>query len=112
MANARSAPVAFATGSDPRFADEENGLLLVRLRAASILLSAGLAMLLLRDLALGGGPSWQFQAAATVAMALLATLLSAVRSAPSRGLRAAEAAAFALAASASAVRLWHAQLSA
>jgi hypothetical protein len=66
--------------SDKGFAEEEGALLLVRLRAITFLLSAGRALFLVRGLTFGEGPAWQFQAAATVAMAFLATLLSAARS--------------------------------
>ena len=52
------------------------------------------------------------QAAAIVAMASLATLLSAVRTCPARGLRMIEVAAFGLAAAVVAAHLWHAQISA
>ncbi len=76
----------------------------------TFLLSAALALVLVRDLMFGGGPGWPFQAAATVAMVFLATLLSAARSGAERGLKAAEAVAFGLAAGVVAVRLWHAQL--
>src|SRR5947199_10112552 len=98
MANARSRPVELVADSEPRFAEEENALLLVRLRAVTFLLSAGLALVLMRDLLFGRGPAWPFQAAATVAMMFLATLLWAARSGTERGLKAAEAAAFGLAA--------------
>ena len=87
-------------------------MLHVRLRAVTFLLSAGLALVLVRDLTFGRGPAWPLQAAAIVAMALLATLLSAARSCSARGLRMIEAAAFGLAAGVVAVHLWHAQLSA
>jgi hypothetical protein len=102
--------VELVAGSDPRFAEEENALLLVRLRAATFLLSAGLALVLVRDLMFGGGPGWPFQASATIAMMFLATLLWTARSGSERGLRMAEAAAFGLAAVVVAVHLWHAQL--
>src|SRR5262245_26098507 len=110
MSNARSTPVELVAESEPRLAEEENALLLVRLRAATLLLSAGLALVLVRDLIFGGGPAWPFQAAATVAMVFLATLLSAARSGSERGLKVVEAAAFGLAAGVVAVHLWHAQL--
>ena len=112
MSNARTMPVELIAESEPRFAEEDNALLLVRLRAVTFLLSAGLALVLVRDLMFGRGPGWPFQAAATVAMVFLATLLSAARSGSERGLKAAEAAAFGLAAGVVAVHLWHAQLSA
>jgi hypothetical protein len=111
MSTPRSIPVELVAGSDPRFAEEENALLLDRLRAVTFLLSAGLALALVRDLTFGGGPAWQLQAAATAAMSSLATLLSAARSGSARGLRMAEAATFVLAAGVVAARLWHAQLS-
>jgi serine/threonine-protein kinase len=103
--------VELVAESEPEFAEEANALLLVRLRAVTLLLSAGLALVLVRDLMFGGGPPWPFQAAATVAMVFLATLLSTARSGSERGLKAVEAAAFGLAAGVVAVHLWHAQLS-
>jgi serine/threonine-protein kinase len=103
--------VELVAESDMGFAEEEGALLLVRLRTVTVLLSAGLALFLMRDLTFGGGPAWQFQAAATVAMAFLATLLSAARPGSVRGLRVAEVAAIGLTAGVVAVRLWHAQLS-
>jgi serine/threonine protein kinase len=41
MSNARSTLVELIADSEPRFAEEENALLLVRLRAVTLLLSAG-----------------------------------------------------------------------
>ena len=79
MSSARPAPVELVADGDTRFADEERALLHVRLRAVTFLLSAGLALVLVRDLTFGGGPAWPLQAAAIVAMAFLATLLSAAR---------------------------------
>jgi serine/threonine-protein kinase len=110
MSNAGSTPVELVTESEPRFAEEQNALLLVRLRAVTFLLSAGLALVLVRDLIFGGGPAWPFQAAATVAMVFLAALLSAARSGSDRGLKVVETVAFGLAASVVAGHLWHAQL--
>ena len=95
------------SGGDPPLADEEDALLLVRLRAVAILLTAGLVLVLVRDLMFRRGPAWQLQAAETVAMASLAVLLSSVRSGTARGLKAAEAATFGLAAGVMASRLWH-----
>ena len=66
MSNARTTPVELIAESEPRFAEEEDALLLVRLRAVTFLLSAGLALVLVRDLLFGRGPVWPFQAAATV----------------------------------------------
>jgi serine/threonine-protein kinase len=103
--------VELVADSASRFAEEANALLLVRLRAVTFLLSAGLALVLVRDLIFGRGPGWPFQAAATVAMMFLATLLSAARSGSERVLRVVEAAAFGLAAGVVAFHLWHAQLS-
>src|SRR5262245_48896828 len=111
MSNARSTPVELIAGSEKQFAEEENALLLVRLRAVTFLLSAGLALVLVRDLMFGQGPGWPFQAAVTVAMMFLATLLSAARTGSERGLKLAEVAAFGLAAGVVAVHLWHAHLS-
>jgi serine/threonine-protein kinase len=111
MSGARSTPAELIAESEPRFAEEENALLLVRLRAATFLLSAGLALVLVRDLMFGRGPGWPLQASATIAMTFLATLLWSARSGSERGLRMAEAAAFGLAAAVIAVHLWHAQLS-
>ena len=62
--------------------------------------------------AFGTGPSWQFQAAAIVAMVFLATLLSAKQSGSSLWLRTAEVAAIGLTAVVVAAHLWHTQLSA
>ena len=111
MSKAQSTPVELIAESREQFAEEENALLLVRLRAGTFLLSAGLALVLVRDLMFGEGPGWPFQAAATVAMMFLATLLSAARSGSERGLKVAEAAAFGLAAGVVADHLWQAQLS-
>ena len=85
MSNARSRPVELVAESDLRFAEEDKVLLLIRLRAVTLLLSAGFVLVLARDLIFREGPDWRFQAAATVAMALLATMLSAARSASGRG---------------------------
>jgi serine/threonine-protein kinase len=112
MSTARPAPVELIADSDMRFADEERALLHVRLRAVTFLLSAGLALVLVRDLTFGVGPAWPLQAAAIVAMAFLATLLSAARTWSARGLWMTEVAAFGLAAATVVVHLWHAQLSA
>jgi serine/threonine-protein kinase len=112
MSSARPVPVELVEGGERQFADEERAWLHVRLRAVTFLLSAGLALVLVRDLAFGVGPAWPLQAAAIVAMASLATLLSAVRTCPTRGLRTIEVAAFGLAAAVVAAHLWHAQLSA
>jgi hypothetical protein len=112
MPSTRPAPVELVADGDTRFADEERALLHVRLRAVTFLLSAGMALILVRDLTFGMGPDWPLQAAATVAMAFLATLLSAVRTCPARAVRLIEVAAFGLAAAVVALHLWHAQLSA
>jgi serine/threonine-protein kinase len=110
MSNARPAPVELVAAGDVRFADEERALLHVRLRAVTFLLAAGLALVLARDLTFGRGPAWPLQAAAVVAMASLAALLSAARVWSARGLRVMEVVAFGLAAAVVAVHLWHAQL--
>ena len=110
MSSARTSPVELIAEGEPRFAEEETALLLVRLRAVTFLLSAGFALVLVRDLIFGGGPTWPLQAAATVAMVFLATLLSAVRSGSDRGLKVVETAAFGLAAGVVASHIWHAQL--
>jgi serine/threonine-protein kinase len=102
--------VELVAESEPGFAEEEYALLLVRLRAVTFLLSAGFALVLVRDLIFGGGPTWPLQAAATVAMLFLATMLSAARSVSERGLKVVETAAFGLAAVVVASHLWHAQL--
>jgi hypothetical protein len=112
MSSARPAPVELVADGDRRFADEERTLLRVRLRAVTFMLSAGLALVLVRDLTFGRGPAWPLQAAAIVAMAFLATLLSAARTYSARGLRMMEVAAFGLAAGVVVVHLWDAQLSA
>jgi eukaryotic-like serine/threonine-protein kinase len=110
MSNDRSTLVELIADSEPRFAEEENALLLVRLRAVTLLLSAGFALVLMRDLIFGGGLAWPLQAAATAAMVFLATLLSAARSGSERGLKVIETAAFGLAAGLVALHLWQAQL--
>ena len=56
MSSARTTPVELVAESEPRFAEEENALLLVRLRAVTFLLSAGLALVLVRDLIVRPGP--------------------------------------------------------
>jgi hypothetical protein len=112
MPSTRPAAAELITDGDTRFADEERALLHVRLRAVTFLLSAGMALILVRDLTFGMGPAWPLQAAATVAMAILGTLLSAVRTCPARALRMIEVAAFGLAAAVVAVHVWQAQLSA
>jgi hypothetical protein len=87
-------------------------LLHVRLRAVTFLLSAGLALVLARDLAFGRGPDWPLQTTAIVAMTFLAALLTSSPRCPARTLRAMEVAAFGLAAAVVAIHLWHAHLSA
>jgi hypothetical protein len=62
--------------------------------AVTLLLSAGFALVLARDLTFREGPDWRFQAAATVAMASLATMLAATHSASGRGLKRVEAVAW------------------
>src|SRR4051812_35281348 len=110
MSSARPVPVELVAAGDVRFADEERALRHVRLRAVTFLLAAGLALVLARDLTFGRGPAWPLQAAAVVAMASLAALLSAARMWSVRGLRVMEVVAFGLAAAVVAVPLWHAQL--
>ena len=56
MSNARSRPVELVAESDPRFAEEDKALLLVRLRAVTLLLSAGFVLVLARDLIFRRGP--------------------------------------------------------
>ena len=112
MSSDRTAPVELVADADSRLADEERALLHARLRAGTFLLSAGLALVLARDLTFGRGPAWPLQAAAIVAMAFLATLLSTTQSGSARGLRMMEVAAFGLAAAVVSVHLWHAQLAA
>ena len=112
MSSARSAPVELVADGDMRFADEARAMLHVRLRAVTLLLSAGLALVLVRDLTFGRGPAWQLQAVAIVAMFFLATVLSVARTCPVRRLRMMEVSAFGLAAVVVAVHLWHAQISA
>src|SRR3954453_7266153 len=112
VSSPRPAPVELVADGDMRFADEERALLHVRLRAVTFLLSAGLALVLVRDLTFGRGPPWPLQAAAVVAMAFLAMLLSAARTCSARGLRMIEGTAFGLAVGVVAVHLWQAELSA
>jgi hypothetical protein len=112
MSSVRPAAVEFVADGDMGVADEERALLHVRLRAVTFLLSAGLALVLVRDLTFGMGPAWPLQAAAIVAMAFLATVLSAARTCSARGLRIMEVAAFGLATMVVAVHLWRTQLSA
>jgi serine/threonine-protein kinase len=109
MSNARSTPVELIAASDAEFTAEENALLLVRLRALTVLLSAGLGLVLVRDLVFGVGPAWQLQAAAMIAAAFLAALLRSARPGSARGLKAIEVAALGLAVADVAVHLWHAQ---
>src|SRR4051812_44014037 len=111
MTSVRPAAVEFVADGDMGFADEERALLHVRLRAVTFLLSAGLGLVLVRDLTFGGGPAWPLQAAAVVAMAFLATLLSAVRTFSARGLGMIEGAAFGLAVGVVAGHLWQRGLS-
>jgi hypothetical protein len=106
MSNTWPSPVELIAETRQRFAEEENALLLVRLRAVTFLLSAGLALVLVRDLLFGAGPGWPFQAAAIAAMVFLATLLSAARVGSEHRLRLIESATFALAAGVVAVHLW------
>ena len=56
MSTARSMHVELVAENDPRLSEEENILLLVRLRAVTVLLSAGLALVLVRDLTFGWRP--------------------------------------------------------
>jgi hypothetical protein len=58
MSSTRPAQVELVADGDMRFADEERALLHVRLRAVTFLLSAGLALVLVRDLIFGRGPAW------------------------------------------------------
>jgi serine/threonine-protein kinase len=111
MSNARSRPVELVAHSDSGLAQEENALLLVRLRAVTFLLTAGFALVWVRDMIYGEGTAWQLQALATLAMAFLSTLLSATRSVSARGLKVAEAAALGLAGGVVAVHLWDALVS-
>jgi hypothetical protein len=112
MPTARSTPVELVAQSGLPFDEEESALLLVRLRALTLLLSTGLCLVLARDLAFGTGPTWQFQAAAIVAMVFLAALLSAKQSSSAHWLRTAEMAAIGLTAVFVAAHLWHTQLAA
>src|SRR4051812_35850119 len=109
MSISRPASVELVADGDMRFADEERALLHARLRAVTFLLSAALALVLVRDLAFGRGPAWPLQAAAIVAMASLAMLLSAARTCSAQALRTLEAAAFGLAMAVVAIHLWQAQ---
>jgi serine/threonine-protein kinase len=111
MSNVRPRPVELVADSKRRFAEEENALFLVRLRAVTFLMLTGFALMLVRDITFREGPMWQLQAVGTVAMAFLTTLLSAARSVSAHGLRAAEAAILGLAAAVVAVHLWDALLS-
>ena len=54
MANARSRPVELVAESDLRFAEEDKAVLLIRLRAVTLLLSAGFVLVLARDLIFRG----------------------------------------------------------
>ena len=111
MPTARSTPVELVAQSSLPFDEEESALLLVRLRAMTLLLSTGLCLVLTRDLAFGRGPTWQFQAAAIVAMVFLALLLSAKQSSSASWLRSAEMLAVGLTAVVVMAHLWHAQIS-
>jgi serine/threonine-protein kinase len=112
MSSARPAPVELVAHGETPLADEERALLHVRLRAVTFLLSAGLTLVLVRDLLFGKGPGWPLQAAAIVVIVFLAALLSSLRTVSARGLRMIEVAAFGLAAVVVAVHLWSAQRSA
>ena len=111
MPTARSTPVELVAHSSQRFDEEESALLLVRLRAMTRLLSTGLCLVLVRDLAFGMGPAWQFQAAAIVAMVFLASLLSARQSSSASWLRSVETLAIGLMAVVVMAHLWHSQIS-
>jgi serine/threonine-protein kinase len=112
MPSARPASVELVGDDDAKCAHEDRALLHVRLRAVTFLLAAGLILVLVRDLVFGIGPAWPAQGAAIVAMALLATLLSAARTCAAPWLRRIECAAFGLVALVVAVHLWHAEVAA
>ena len=107
---ARSTSVEIVTHSSRRFDEERSALLLVRLRALTRLLSIALCLVLARDLAFSRGPTWQFQAAAIVAMVFLASLLSAAQSGSASWLRRAEVLAIGLTVVVVMAHLWHAQI--
>ena len=110
MPTAISTPVELVAHNSQRFDLEESALLLVRLRAMTRLLATALCLVLARDLAFSRGPSWQFQAAAIVAMVFLASLLSARQSSSASWLRGAETLAIGLMAVVVMAHLWHAQI--
>lgn len=110
MPTAQSTPVELVAHGSQRFDEEESALLLVRLRAMTRLLCTALCLVLARDLAFGTGPTWQFQAAAIVAMVSLAFLLSARQSSSASWLRSAEMFAIGLTAVVVMAHLWHSQI--
>ena len=111
MPTARSTPVELVAHSSQRFDEEESALLLVRLRALTRLLCIALCLVLARDLVFGKGPTWQFQAAAIVAMVFLASLLTVAQSISASWLRSAEMLAIGLTAVVVMAHLWHSQIS-
>jgi eukaryotic-like serine/threonine-protein kinase len=112
MSKSESAPVRLVAQSSLPFDEEESALLGLRLRAITFLLTTALCLVLARDLAFGTGPTWQFQAAAIVAMVSLALLLSAKHAGSSLWLRTAEVSAIGLMSVVVAAHLWHKQLAA
>src|SRR5262249_40906996 len=68
--------VAMMAGEDAPPSEEANALRRVRLRAAILLLAAGLVLVQARDAVIGGGAPWQLQIGAILALAFVLSLLS------------------------------------
>jgi hypothetical protein len=102
--------VAIAAGTDTSLSEEKNALLRIRLRAATLLLAVGLALLQVRDALVGVVP-WQLQVAAILALAFFSSLLSFPGSPSGRRLKEAEIAIFGIFAIVLAIRQYHTMIS-
>jgi serine/threonine-protein kinase len=109
-ATAGSRGVVIAGGPDGPWVDDAAFLLRVRLRASTLLLATGLALLQVRDALIGGAGPWQLQVAAILALAFISTLLSLPGPPPARWLKLAEIAIFGIAASVLAIRQYDTML--
>jgi hypothetical protein len=105
------ARVAIAAGTDALLSEEQNALLRIRLRAATLLLAVALALVQLRDVLLAVVVPWQLQVAAILALAFFSSLLSFPGSPSARWLKVAEIAIFGIAGTALAIRQYHMMIS-
>ena len=110
-AASRPSRVAIAAGPATLLSEEQNALLRIRLRAATLLLALCLALLQLRDALVGGVVPWQPQVVAILALAFISSLLSFPGSPSGRWLKEAEIAIFGIAVTALAIRQYHSMIS-